>query len=435
MADNRRKTVRRIVLLTIAAVVCVLFLASALQATSPSAEREITVVFRYDDYSTRSATDFELKLIDAFQKRSLSCTFGVIPCVHSGDGHDPAPQELIPLSSAKAAILRRAVAAGTVEVALHGYSHQTWRAKSEGGYTEFSGLDYDAQLRKLTEGKRLLEELLGIRVVTFIPPWNQYDLKTIQGLECLKMECISSGLHGSTSMASSLKYVPATCSLRDVRSAVEVARKVADSGIIICVLFHSYDFREVNEKKGSFEMPRFAELLDWIASQSDVRVRSIAQTITSRDDIGPERFINNVRYSDSPFFRLAPPLLLPAYGTVNKVYLSSHAARPARIRVMAYIIALYMAAFVASIVVGFVVYRFFLRNAKSMPAALVYGVPACVIIILAYSLRDGKVAYRCATLCTVIVGGYAGAWVSSRRCKKEVGVAQAEGSEEFRRNQ
>ncbi|MCH7558351.1 MAG: DUF2334 domain-containing protein [Planctomycetes bacterium] len=140
----------------------------AAQARSGPKEKQIIVVFRFDDYSSRSSTDMEVKLIAAFQKHNISCTFGVIPYVHVGDSHDASPQDVVPLTPTKANILNNAIKTGTLEVALHGYSHQTNHKR--GGYTEFSGLAYDSQLERITKGKNLLEEMLDTQITIFIPP-------------------------------------------------------------------------------------------------------------------------------------------------------------------------------------------------------------------------------------------------------------------------
>ncbi len=119
-------------------------------------EKQIVVVFRYDDYSSRSNTDMEQGLIDAFRRHGFSCIFGVIPYVCAGDGHDRRPQNVIALTENKAKILRDGIKTGTVEVALHGYSHQNISLINV--YTEFAGLTYDKQLEKIHAGKNYLEK-------------------------------------------------------------------------------------------------------------------------------------------------------------------------------------------------------------------------------------------------------------------------------------
>ena len=48
-----------------------------------SADRDVIVVFRFDDYSELSSTEFEMNLIDSFQRRNISITFAVVPYISS----------------------------------------------------------------------------------------------------------------------------------------------------------------------------------------------------------------------------------------------------------------------------------------------------------------------------------------------------------------
>ena len=130
-------------------------------------EKQINLVFRFDDYSALSATALEINIIDTFRKRDSSITFSVIPYVTSGDVHNPDPQDRIPLDATKGALLKTAFEEGVVDIALHGYSHQTNDAEH---WSEFTGLDNQTQREKLIQGKALLEEMIDAPVTIFIPP-------------------------------------------------------------------------------------------------------------------------------------------------------------------------------------------------------------------------------------------------------------------------
>ena len=125
--------------------------------------KKINLVFRLDDYSTRSSTDMELRIIDVFRKNKISITFGVIPFIISGDEHDPSPQDIIPLTSTKGDILKTGIKDGILEIALHGYSHQTINTEK---YTEFSGIEYESQVKKIYKGKEFLEGITAVRLRT-----------------------------------------------------------------------------------------------------------------------------------------------------------------------------------------------------------------------------------------------------------------------------
>ena len=256
----------------------ILFISVALSiagcAYRPTPEKYVEVVFRFDDYSSTSATDLERQIIDLFSQYQAPITFAVIPFACADDIHDPGPQETIPLGARKIDLLKRAYNAGILDVGLHGYSHQTIR---EDHYSEFEGMDYDRQLAKLIEGKKYLEEILDAPVSAFIPPWNRYDLNTLKALETAGFSTISADLKGISTEESNLDFLPATCSIAQIRDCVDTARTDLDQQPVVVMLFHEYDFREVDERSGRTTFKAFSALLDWLDNQPDVRLRSIRQ--------------------------------------------------------------------------------------------------------------------------------------------------------------
>ncbi|MFA5393859.1 MAG: DUF2334 domain-containing protein [Candidatus Ratteibacteria bacterium] len=241
----------------------------------------ITVVFRYDDYSSLSPTNIELKLIETFKKYDIPCTFGVIPCVCVRDFQDVRPQNIAPLTPTKINILKDAIKAGVLEVALHGFSHQTIHEKRY-GYTEFSGLDYNSQVTKITKGKNYLEKMLNVPITTFIPPWNSYDPNTIRVLEKLGFKTISADKRGAVKKFSPLEFRPERCGPNKLRDKIKSARCTWGTHPVIIVLFHAFEFLEVDKKRGNITYQDFDKLLSWIASQKDIRVQTIGQLTNTR---------------------------------------------------------------------------------------------------------------------------------------------------------
>ena len=114
-----------------------------------------------------------------------------------------------------------------VEVALHGFNHQTNRREEAGGNSEFEGLGYDEQYMKISRGKAILENQLGLKITTFVPPWNSYDSTTLRVLEVSGFSTISAGLWGTCEGSSRLSFIPSTCSLsfEALKGAVLAARR------------------------------------------------------------------------------------------------------------------------------------------------------------------------------------------------------------------
>ncbi len=262
----------------------------------PIENKQVNVVFRLDDYSACSNTDMELRIIDAFRKNDACITLGVIPYVCAEDIHDPSAQDVIPLTSMKGDILKNGVNEGILDVALHGYSHQTISAKQ---WTEFSGLDYNSQVERLAKGKKFLEGMIDTAISTFVPPWNRYDLNTLRALEKLGFSTLSANNKiGQVTEACKLNFLPYSCNLSKLRHAVKASRTSSDTQPVIVVLFHEYDFKEIDEKRGSITYQEFYELLNWLKSQRHVRLLSISQATQVINDLSAKRFLMNKRSTD-----------------------------------------------------------------------------------------------------------------------------------------
>lgn len=279
---------RKVVPIFVLFVVFILTFLFSRESFSNSYEKQIIVVFRYDDYSARSSTDLEVALLELFRKHNLSCTFGVIPFACEYNYEDSRPQNILPLAKVKIDILKDAIKEGVLEVALHGYSHQT---VSKRIYSEFSSLGYDEQFKRINLGRKYLEEVLGGRKVsTFIPPWHQYDLNTLRALEESGFRAISSNRRGMVKARSSLKFLPKTCGILQVRNAVERARQFSFAQPVVVVLFHSYDFIENSVENGRIKYRDFDEILSWVSAQKDVSVMTVDQAINEIPGFDAKQF-------------------------------------------------------------------------------------------------------------------------------------------------
>lgn len=262
--------------------------------------RRVTVVFRYDDYSSRSDTDLEVQLLQTFENAGLPCTFGVVPCVTPVD-EELLPQTGQPLTKAKASILRQAIRSGTLQVALHGYTHQTILARENGGWSEFKGLPYEAQAERIGAGRAMLEEMVAVPIRTFIPPWNSYDTNTLRGLERLGFSCISAGKYGVTSPLSQLSFLPSTCGLADFPAALSATKSHPGKSVIV-VLLHPIDFQQNRESA----IAGIGHLLETLRSQTDTVVRTIEEATERAQGL---RALEYERYFRPLHRRLLPSFL------------------------------------------------------------------------------------------------------------------------------
>lgn len=263
------------------------------QTSSSSADatgREITVVFRMDDYSDSISSNVEAVVLAGFERYRLPVVFGVVPYLpRKGSLSDKSDLDQ-PLSPEKAGRLRIIVDAGLLEIAQHGYSHRSVGAGGLSGNSEFSGLSPDVQRAKILKGKSLLEGLFGRPMVTFCPPFNRYDVNTVRMLSAAGFTTLSAGgfCHADESMP--LLYLPGTCKITQIVSAIESARLEQDPQPVIVVLFHPYDFLEEDAVRGLIRLADLHSQLAWVAQQPDIRVLTLSQASREIRDLGAKRY-------------------------------------------------------------------------------------------------------------------------------------------------
>lgn len=373
-------------------------------------KKHVNLIFRFDDYSARSSTDIELKIIDAFRKSNASITFGVIPFITAGNVDEPSSVNIVPLPIAKADILKTAFKQGVLDVALHGYSHQTAYAKKK---TEFSGLPYDVQIDKLAKGKKYIEGMTNIPITTFVPPWNTYDLNTLKALDKLGFSIISSNKNGEATNDSKLFFLPASTELSMLRDAIKVARTSPDDQPLIVVLFHAYDFKEVDEKRGTITYQEFLNLLHWLKSQEDVRLLSISQASKIINNLSANRFLQN--RCDYKLSSLLPSFLKDEESTM--LYRESNDQQKAILRVSIFYILIVSFSFVLSLIMSLFLFSRSALFAKFSTLVIM----ASSIIIITYVFRDLNVHFKGMMASAVAVGISIGMCLSYLRIKRKKG--------------
>ncbi|MFP5221218.1 MAG: DUF2334 domain-containing protein [Acidobacteriota bacterium] len=269
------------------------------------AER-IKVVLRYDDYSALSDFAIEEAILDVLRRHGLRAVFGVIPfAVPVGSCN---AQEEAPLEGKKANALRSSVQEGLVEAALHGCQHQYLpRFNYLNGYTEFEGLPVAEQSELIARGNAELERITGSKARCFIPPFNSYDEGTIEALRQNGIKCLSAAVFDPVPGQAELLLVPHTCSLPQLREAVELARQGSSAAPIVVALFHSFDFVESGQKHSCISMKEFDALITWLARQDDVDVVTVSRMMDSGDDLGIARYQANRRLRRMGIHPLVPP--------------------------------------------------------------------------------------------------------------------------------
>jgi peptidoglycan/xylan/chitin deacetylase (PgdA/CDA1 family) len=373
---------------------------AGLSGQAQARERNIFVVFRYDDYCDNTPTELEVKLIEAFATRGISCTFAVVPQWHGRPS----------LGAAKADILRRAHRAGVVDVALHGYTH----ARQANRRPEFLGLDYASQETRIAKGKKFLEDVLELPVTEFVPPHNWYDLNTVDVLEKAGFTCLSADLAGPARASSPLKFLPTTCGPVGLREAVGAARKARLPSTVVVVLFHDFDFREAKTRRAVVDLNEFTRMLDWTLSQEDIAVcGSVRRATQMIDDLGAQRYLWN--HSVYEMRCTVPPFLREDY--VAKVYLPAETARATRNRLIAIIGAFNLALLALSLAVSSLAAAAVFARRKVLAAATPWVTLVVLGATAVYALRGGAVGFKGAAAVAVLAGAWFGTSLAALRVR------------------
>lgn len=286
---NRKRLIQR--RLIAAAILLCLF---AFCGRQDKLAREIIVVFRYDDFSATSPKPIEKKMIELFKKNNQSFTIAAIPFVCT-NMHDTSYQKLHALANDDIINLRKALEDSTIDVALHGYSHQTIRPHPK--YTEFENLSFADQYFKIKSGKDYLEKQLGSPINIFVPPWNMYDLNTVKILQEMKFAALSANMENGMLAYQGLKFFPATCNnIIELKSTLEKVHSSPDSQIVIMTVLHPYDFKEVDKKQGIIDVDYLDDLLTFLKENKIYKVVSLTKALLMIKDMGVVRYNNNKRY-------------------------------------------------------------------------------------------------------------------------------------------
>ena len=394
--------------------------------TSP-AYGNVTLIFRLDDYCARSDTAFETKFIDVFATRRLPLVIGVIPRVVGGPEdatltgpfHNPDRDDFMELTPEKAAILRRGVDAGIMEVALHGYTHRTLERRHYRGFdrvdhSEFQRAPFEDQLERLRAGKAFLESILGHEVSAFIPPWNKVDATTVRALETSGFKILSADLgFDNVRTESPLAFVPGTAKLLELPDAVKAARKAPGDAIVVVVI-HQFDFIGVNAERGVIDFDAFEELLDWVVEQRDVKVRTFGDVMEQRLDLGPARL-----HANHGLFTAAKLLPTPLADRVvhGGALLALDQASSVRTYMWLIVISFYAAVIIAGLLAAYGIGVLIRPFAPGLLTLTKYAVFVLTLAVCLYSIR-GDLHFMGMSASALLLGVCVGVWCASTQSGK-----------------
>lgn len=195
------------------------------------------VILRIDDIQAYAWPDVTKKMIDDALSKQAPLTLAVIPNNLDQD------KELIGFLQKRSCNL---------EFALHGWDHSDNPA-------EFANLNYDEAKTKISNGIRMLALLGNKKVVTFIPPQNQYSDATLKALNDEDIHVISSEGDGQYDYdATTYDFLNNKLNTSDYVLS-ECSKTFVDSNYCI-VMIHPQDYTT----NGEFDQTKYETYLNMI---------------------------------------------------------------------------------------------------------------------------------------------------------------------------
>jgi hypothetical protein len=274
------------------------------------------IVFRYDDFTCDTPRLRETNVqrtqiwaaeqaVDGlFQKYGLRYVIAIIPESNGISlGEDPE----------KVSFIKRAVQAGRVEVAQHGFSHTNF-ARQNHRPGEFRDRNYESQLHDIAQGREILVRALDLTDIrTFVPPWNAWTSDTANIIKKLGFQILSADCYYYYKSAKGLTIVPFTTCLTGLEPMLAQGA-LPDDGIVV-VLYHPFEIVRFQESLGSYYygVERFEKLLQKLSAIPEVKVVTLKQLAKETKGLTVERYraANNLWSMQSFWTKLLPAHLLP----------------------------------------------------------------------------------------------------------------------------
>lgn len=254
----------------------------------------INVAIRFDDPSATSDHALERELVRILAEQDACATFATIPCA-----------DRLPLRAKQMTHLIDAQHNGTVEIAQHGYSHESRIGESDTP-SEFAGADLAEQACRIADGKTILDQVFGVTIGGFVPPFNTFDQVTVRALEQQGFHYLSAGGEHDLPDITHLSLLPRTCQIHELRGAIQQTHRCAAAAPSIVAVMHHYDFHEHGRADARMTLHEFAALLKWIRLQPSVRLITLGMLARLHDARTWRAAVQRGRQAQQLHWRLQP---------------------------------------------------------------------------------------------------------------------------------
>ena len=248
----------------------------------------------------------EQKIIEIFDNHKIPLTIGVIPYAHKALTMHTVTYSMLTKNDPTSKLLLNIVNNNNFEIAMHGLTHHKNKISNS---SEWIGLTLDEQTSMVKRGKDIIENSIKtFNIITFIPPWNSFDLVTTEALYNNKFKYLSGDLtivknkpfdirNSIQKNYFGLNIIPGTCSLEEFFDVLKYAKESSDSTQIV-VIFHPYDFQEYRgtriQQKAFFNLNDLDNIIRKVKSDNSIiclRIKDLKPEL-----IAPSRFTAACRY-------------------------------------------------------------------------------------------------------------------------------------------
>lgn len=265
---------------------------------------KIYIIVRNDDVCALSNSAKERRILGIFEKYNVPQVISVIPKI-TEDPHDCRCNKFHALEENPEIVdlIREYHNKGLVEIAQHGYTHQTdtlhpsrqsngdkpefykgidrnWLAYSPEhpeGYSEFNGLSEDIARKHISEGRKYLESRFGVHLSTFVFPWDRLNNTNLQILSDRGFENVLCSRHSTYSGPLLLMDY---C-LRDyeIMKLPDLVEKLCEQNrpVIVQVTYHSWMF----DDKDMDELDQMLEHVTEVERVTFIKANQIANLVPS----------------------------------------------------------------------------------------------------------------------------------------------------------
>ncbi len=246
------------------------------------AENKKFIVFRDDDIAPFWSFNMVFNITETFRSRNVPHVMGLIPIPYGIEiGNDTILGDY----------LKSIKNDPHIEFALHGNGHSV---------NEFGNLSVREASFRIYEGLDIIEDLTGIRPVTFTPPYHAYNNNTLVALRDNNVSIISSGTDDvyrgvAFREVDGISHLPATTdfynwdeerynTVDEIKTSCENAMNVYDGCVI---LLHHHHFNNSDGNPDPSKIQVLTDVLEWAKEKEDSGAVEIVRFMDMIADVPP----------------------------------------------------------------------------------------------------------------------------------------------------